>query len=231
MKVRQCRLELLDIGPQDITEVPPPLLSSAVIRLSQFAASHVSLAQAEAVLLRLAEMETSCLRDLTLKVAVRHSPGGSVYNIEPETAAAALVKLEKTGGINQHLSADQLQSLLSRMTQEDEMGFKMKELNLSQTKISSLSPGLVAAALVRVEEVTTGGSLSLEQAGDMSRLCSHWSSSFIPDLHSDEIFNVATPALLCHKDTSQGTQTLLPGSFAVSLWHKNGLLPCRERIS
>ena len=56
------------------------------------------------------------------------------------------------------------------------------------------------------------------------RLCSHWSSFYITALSLVESFRVmkyfhsdATPALLCHKEPAQGTQSPLLGALGRSL--------------
>ena len=56
----------------------------------------------------------------------------------------------------------------------------------------------------------------------------HYCALIGRELHSD-----ASPALLCHKEPAQGTQSPLLGSFLPivgSLWQKNRRLPSTERI-
>ena len=57
--------------------------------------------------------------------------------------------------------------------------------------------------------VSLKGRLDFLLVLDIARLCSHWSSSYMTDcaLIGRELHSDATPALLCHKEPAQTTQT------------------------
>ena len=78
--------------------------------------------------------------------------------------------------------------------------------------------------------VTEESSLVLEtfEKGDISRLCSHWSSSYITALSLVESFIVMLRHLSYAIKNQIKAQHFLP--FVCSLWHRDRWLPCKERI-
>ena len=73
----------------------------------------------------------------------------------------------------------------------------MKKLNLSQTDISSVTPEVVGLALARVEELTTGGSLSLEQAGSLlTEVAASENLNLRTFLAESQVFSQISPPLI-----------------------------------
>ena len=93
---------------------------------------------------------------------------------------------------------------------------QIKDIKISP---SNSCPGDIAPVLPSCWACRTpsqAAALRTSTGRDISRLCSHWSSSYITALSLVESFKVlkyfhsdATPALLCHKEPAQGTQSPL----------------------
>ena len=137
-------------------QVAPDILAGAVVNLETFQAPLLS-NQAVAVLTRLALTPDARLRRLALYGSVH------ISHLDPEILTSALVKLESVGrDLSSGLSASQVTALVTRI--RDSQDLRLKELALF-CDISPLSPGLLVAAIKKLEGVLfCRARMTLEQA-------------------------------------------------------------------
>ena len=105
----------------------------------------------------------------------------------------------------------------------------MKDGDLEDKRLAKKAADMEVARIKKNKarlQPTTSTDTSMK-AGQSKAVWSTRCRDHFRGVHSD-----ATPALLCHKEPAQGTQSPLLGAFlpfAGSLWHKDRWLPCTER--
>ena len=135
----------------DLVNINPSLVSSAVLKLEECiifsGGQHVKAIFKcyQAILTGIRDSTNSRLRHLHLDL------GYGIHTVSPDLVAEAAMKLETLRAI---LSSPQLEAIITRLA--DTQDSRLRRLSVSGfcgVDISSLDPGIVAGALVKLEKV------------------------------------------------------------------------------
>ena len=144
---RSCPMTSLHMGGNiEFSGVEPLLLARTVVHLEDIMiwGKQLTLEQAEAIFVAVCE---GCkVRRLSVRFTV-------LSLVEPALLARALTRLESVDLANTQLGSLQLETVLTAIATENS---KLRILNLGGSDLSLVSPGLLARAVVGLEEVTLG---------------------------------------------------------------------------
>ena len=134
-----------------VARVSPDILGRAAVKLVKLDLPRHTSAQIGEILTRLASTKGSKLSKFHLS-----SYGGEkdLSHLSPAIVTAALMKLETTGAILQHvrLSPDQIKDLITKMSGTEDLKFTW--LHLADVNILQAAPDVVAGAVTRLVSVT-----------------------------------------------------------------------------
>ena len=147
MERKYVNLKSLEFFSVDLSPVSPRLLGKAVSFLENANLSNTELRFEHVHSIVNEVLESKIINEINLDFS-------EVFNVNDDIFAKSLTKLEKVSLACAVMDVAQLESLFTLIAKET----KMKELDLLDTDLTSLTPELLGQAIKRLEKINLSGS-------------------------------------------------------------------------
>ena len=139
-----CKIKILDVEGNILTQLDPQILADAVCKLEDSNLNYTKLtaSQVKAIFTAISSKKNIPLKALNI--------GHNEMQVRPELLSAAVTKLERLNLESSGLSSDQTEAIFSAIQAP---GSRLRTLELQHNDLSSVEPGLLARAVTRLEEV------------------------------------------------------------------------------
>ena len=139
-----CKIKILDVEGNILTQLDPQILADAVCKLED---SNLNYTKLTALQIKAIFTAISSKKNIPLKAL---NIGHNEMQVRPELLSAAVTKLERLNLESSGLSSDQTGAIFSALQAP---GSRLRSLELQHNDLSSVEPGLLARAVTRLEEV------------------------------------------------------------------------------